>query len=94
MEQAKTKSIESVGFEFIPEGDRKGNPKELFFTWFAASTVSTTLITGALAIMIGLNFWWAAVAILLGHAIGATIMGLHSAQGPKLGIPQVLQSRA
>ncbi|WP_153722064.1 purine-cytosine permease family protein [Sporosarcina cascadiensis] len=94
MANAKSKSIEQVGFEFIPEKDRKGNPKELFFTWFAASTVSTTLVTGALAIIIGLNFWWATLAILLGHAIGAVFMGLHSAQGPKLGIPQVLQSRA
>lgn len=90
----KQKSIEQVGFEFIPERDRKGNPKELFFTWFAASTVSTTLVTGALAVIIGLSFWWAALAILLGHTIGAIIMGLHSAQGPTLGIPQVLQSRA
>ncbi|SKA95311.1 purine-cytosine permease family protein [Sporosarcina newyorkensis] len=94
MGKEKSMAIEQVGFEFIPEVDRKGNPKELFFTWFAASTVSTTLVTGALAIIIGLNFWWAALAILLGHAIGAVIMGLHSAQGPKLGIPQVLQSRA
>ncbi|PID02673.1 MULTISPECIES: cytosine permease [unclassified Sporosarcina] len=90
----KQQSIEQVGFEFIPESERKGNPRELFFTWFAASTVSTTLVTGALAVMIGLSFWWAALAILLGHAIGSVIMGLHSAQGPKLGIPQVLQSRA
>lgn len=90
----KQKTIEQVGFEFIPESERKGNPKELFFTWFAASTVSTTLVTGALAVIIGLSFWWAALAILIGHAIGAIIMGLHSAQGPKLGIPQVLQSRA
>lgn len=94
MSKTKAKSIEQVGFEFIPENVRTGNPKELFFTWFAASTVSTTLVTGALAIMIGLSFWWAALAIILGHLIGTIIMGLHSAQGPKLGIPQVLQSRA
>lgn len=89
-----TKKIEQISYEHIPVEDRKGNPKELFFTWFAASTVSTTLVTGALAIIVGLNFWWAAFAIILGHLIGATIMALHSAQGPKLGIPQLIQSRA
>lgn len=91
---SKTRSIEQVSYEFIPVEDRKGNAKELFFTWFAASTVSTTVVTGALAILLGLNFWWSAVAIVLGHLIGSTIMALHSAQGPKLGIPQLIQSRA
>lgn len=90
----KENSIEQISYEFIPVEERKGNPKELFFTWFAASTVSTTLVTGALAIIAGLNFWWAAVAIILGHLIGATIMALHSGQGPKLGLPQLMQSRA
>lgn len=94
MSDTKRKSIEEISYEYIPEDKRKGNPKELFFTWFAASTVSTTLVTGALAIIVGLNFWWATAAIVLGHAIGATIMALHSAQGPKLGIPQLIQSRA
>lgn len=87
-------SIEKKSYEYISLSERKGNPKELFFTWFAASTVSTTLVTGALAIVIGLNFWWAGLSIILGHAIGAAIMALHSAQGPKLGIPQLIQSRA
>lgn len=90
----KNSNIEHKSYEYITLEERKVNPKELFFTWFSASTVSTTLVTGAIAIMIGLNFWWAVVSMLLGHAIGATIMALHSAQGPKLGIPQLLQSRA
>jgi len=89
-----TREIEQVSYEFIPKKDRKGNPKELFFTWFAASTVSTTVVTGALTIILGLNFWWAAIAIISGHFIGATFMALHSAQGPKLGLPQLIQSRA
>lgn len=88
------KRIEQISYEFIPIKERKESSKELFFTWFSASTVSTTVVTGALAIILGLNFWWAAVAIVLGHFLGTTIMALHSAQGPKLGIPQLIQSRA
>jgi len=87
-------SIEEISYEHIPLEQRNGTAKELFFTWFAASTVSTTLVTGSLAIVLGLNFWWSLVAILLGHGIGATIMALHSATGPKAGLPQVVQSRA
>ncbi|WP_286228648.1 purine-cytosine permease family protein [Neobacillus mesonae] len=94
MADQHSNSIEQKSYEFIPLEERRGKPKELFFTWYAANTVSTTLVTGALAIVIGLNFWWAALSIILGHALGANVMALHSAQGPKLGIPQVMQSRA
>lgn len=94
MADQHSNSIEQKSYEFIPLEERRGKPKELFFTWYAANTVSTTLVTGALAIVIGLNFWWAALSIILGHALGAIVMALHSAQGPKLGIPQVMQSRA
>ena len=54
-----------------------------------------TIVTGALATAVfGLSFWSALVAIVLGNLLGAVFMALHSAQGPKLGIPQMIQSRA
>lgn len=88
------KTVEEISHEFIPLEERKNSSKEMFFTWFSASTISTTVVTGALAIVIGLNFWGALLSIIVGHAIGATIMALHSAMGPKSGLPQVVQSRA
>ncbi|MFF0225334.1 purine-cytosine permease family protein [Streptomyces sp. NPDC004629] len=33
------------------------------------------------------------VAILVGNLLGAVLMALHSAQGPQLGVPQMVQSR-
>jgi nucleobase:cation symporter-1, NCS1 family len=86
--------IEQKSYEFISLEERQGDPKQLFFTWFGANTHALPIVTGALAITIGLDFWWASLAILLGHGIGAVVMALHSAQGPRLGIPQVIQSRA
>lgn len=86
--------IEDVSHEFIPLDKRNHHAKEMFFTWFSASTVSTTLVTGALAILVGLDFFWATISIILGHALGSIIMALHSAIGPKSGLPQVVQSRA
>ena len=54
-----------------------------------------TIVTGALATVVyGLPFWPAVFAIILGNAVGAILMALHSVQGPKLGIPQMIQSRA
>nr|WP_235801801.1 cytosine permease [Ureibacillus manganicus] len=86
--------IEDVSHEFIPLEKRNNKASEMFFTWFSASTVSTTLVTGALAILVGLDFLWATISIIVGHAIGAVIMALHAAIGPKSGLPQVVQSRA
>ncbi len=86
--------IENVSHEFIPIEKRNHKASEMFFTWFSASTVSTTVVTGALAILVGLDFLWATISIILGHAIGAIIMALHAAIGPKSGLPQVVQSRA
>ncbi|MFJ8235393.1 purine-cytosine permease family protein [Ureibacillus sp. NPDC094379] len=86
--------IEDVSHEFIPIEKRNHKASEMFFTWFSASTVSTTLVTGALAILVGLDFLWATISIILGHALGAIIMALHAAIGPSSGLPQVVQSRA
>src|SRR6185312_8889008 len=41
----------------------------------------------------GLSFSWSLVAIFLGAVIGTLFMAFHSAQGPKLGLPQMIQSR-
>jgi NCS1 family nucleobase:cation symporter-1 len=54
----------------------------------------TSAITGALTVLVGVHPLWALIAILAGNALGGIPMALHAAQGPKLGIPQMIQSRA
>lgn len=54
----------------------------------------TTIASGVLPVVMGLNLFWSALAIIIGSLIGAIFMASHSAQGPKLGIPQMIQSRA
>lgn len=54
-----------------------------------------TIIEGLLATEVfHLNLAWSIVAIVTGNALGAIIMALHSAQGPRLGVPQLIQTRA
>ncbi|MCL6445336.1 MAG: cytosine permease [Alicyclobacillus sp.] len=86
--------IEQRSYEFIPLSERHGAPKQLFFMWFGVNAQVFALVTGAIGISLGLNFWWTALAVLIGNAIGSLFMALHSAQGPKLGLPQMIQSRA
>ncbi|GIM48375.1 putative purine-cytosine permease YxlA [Collibacillus ludicampi] len=86
--------IERRSIDYIPESERHGSARNLFAIWFSANAQITTVVTGALAITLGLNLWSAIVAIILGNAVGGIFMAYHSAQGPKLGIPQMIQSRA
>jgi NCS1 family nucleobase:cation symporter-1 len=86
--------IEQRSIEFIPPAERHGSARTLFAVWFAPNMQITTVVTGSLAVLVGLSLPWALLAIVVGNLFGATIMALHSAQGPKLGIPQMIQSRA
>ncbi|MGH8435817.1 MAG: purine-cytosine permease family protein [Pseudomonas sp.] len=86
--------VEKRSIDFIPEDERYGKPGSLFFIWFGANMNITTIASGMLPVVIGLNLFWSAMAIILGSLIGAIFMASHSAQGPKLGIPQMIQSRA
>jgi NCS1 family nucleobase:cation symporter-1 len=87
-------SIEKRSIDFIPEAERYGKPGSLFFIWFGANMNITTIASGVLPVVIGLNLFWSALAIILGSLLGAIFMASHSVQGPKLGIPQMIQSRA
>lgn len=87
-------AIETRTIDFIPENERHGSVRNLFSIWFSANAQITTIVTGTLAVILGLNLWWAIVAILIGNLLGGIFMAYHSAQGPKLGIPQMIQSRA
>jgi NCS1 family nucleobase:cation symporter-1 len=50
-------------------------------------------VLGAVTVSIGLTFWWALIAIGAGTLIGALLIALHATQGPRLGVPQSIQSR-
>jgi NCS1 family nucleobase:cation symporter-1 len=86
--------IEKRSIEFIPSEERYGTPRRLFTLWFSVNVQISALIIGALGVVAGLNIFWALVALVCGTAIGAIFMAGHSAQGPHLGIPQMIQSRA
>lgn len=86
--------VERRSIDFVPDEERHGHPASLFTVWFAANTQITAAVTGALGVVLGLSLPWAVVALVVGNLIGGVAMALHSAQGPKLGVPQMIQSRA
>ncbi len=86
--------LEQRAIDHIPASERRGRPNTLFTLWFASNVQVTGLATGVLSITLGLDLKWAIATILIGNLIGGLFMAYHSAQGPRLGVPQMIQSRA
>lgn len=86
--------LEVNSVNFVPHSERYGHARSLFPLWFGANAMGVTILTGSLAILTDLSLGWAAAAIAVGTLIGVVFVAYHSAQGPKLGLPQMIQSRA
>ncbi|WP_024754746.1 purine-cytosine permease family protein [Streptomyces exfoliatus] len=87
-------AMERRTIEVIPDAERHGTPRSQFTLWFGANMQITAIVDGALAVVFGADALWAIPALLLGNVLGGIVMALHSAQGPKLGVPQMISSRA
>ncbi|MGH3376691.1 MAG: purine-cytosine permease family protein [Actinoallomurus sp.] len=93
-EDPTTAVLEHRGIEPVPEADRTGSPWSLFTVWMGANSQFATLTTGVLATAVfGLSFWQALAAITLGTTLGAATLAAFSLGGPRLGVPQMVQSR-
>jgi NCS1 family nucleobase:cation symporter-1 len=78
----------------IPPEERHGSAGDLFTVWFGSNLMLLTIVTGGLAVTVfALPFGWALAALALGNLVGAVFMALHAAQGPTLGVPQMIQTR-
>jgi nucleobase:cation symporter-1, NCS1 family len=90
----KSSRIEQHTIYQIPLEQRHGKAHQLFTLWFGANLNVLTVVTGALATTIfHQSFLSGVLAILVGNVIGTVFMALHAAQGPRLGVPQMVQSR-
>lgn len=86
--------IENHTVDYVPLAERHGRARDLFTLWFSTNIAPLPIVTGAMAVQVfKLDFFWGLLAIILGNLIGGVVIGLASAQGPRLGIPQMVQSR-
>ncbi len=78
----------------IPLDQRHGRARDLFTVWFGSNVMLLTVVTGGLAVTaFGLPFVWAVAGLAVGNFAGGIFMALHAAQGPTLGVPQMVQTR-
>ena len=86
--------LETNTIQPIPIDARHGTARDLFSVWFGANLMLLTIVTGGLAVTVfALPFVWAVLALVVGNLVGAVFMALHAAQGPRLGVPQMVQTR-
>lgn len=86
--------VETRAIDYIPSAERRGKVWYQGPFWFAGSFVLVTMAVGFTGPLAGLGFGWSAIAAVLGSAVGTFFMAFHANQGPRLGIPQMIQSRA
>lgn len=87
--------IENKSVDYVPESERHGQSRSLFTLWFCTNIAPLAVVSGAIATeTFHLNVVAALTAIICGHLFGGIFLALTSAQGPKVGIPQMVQSRA
>ena len=87
-------TVEQRGIELVPQNERHGRPRDLFFMWLGTNTNVFYIINGALLISLGLNFLQSLVIILLGNIVGFFLLGLTSLQGPRTGTATFTINRA
>ncbi len=91
--QGRTSGIEVRSIDYVPLNERHGKLWHLGPLWFMSNAQIATLAVGLISITGGGNLLWSLLAIVAGTVLGTFFMAFHSAQGPQLGLPQMIQSR-
>lgn len=87
-------AIETRSIDWIPTGERRGKVHHQAPFWFTGNFVLTTMVTGFLGPANGLSAGWSVLAAVAGACFGTLFMCFHANQGPSMGLPQMIQSRA
>ena len=90
----RTVMIESRSIDYVPDDERHGKVSHQGPFWFVGNFQPFTLALGFVGPSLGLSLWWTIVAGIAGIAFGTLFMAFHATQGPVLGLPQMIQSRA
>lgn len=85
--------VEQRSIDWVTNEERGGKLSSLGAVWFVGNINLTAMATGVASLAIGASLLWTIVATVLGSLFGTFFMAFHSAQGPQLGLPQLVQSR-
>jgi len=91
--QPRAGGLEVRSIDYVPLSERHGKVWHLGPLWFMSNAQIATLAVGLISVSEGASLFWSVLAIVAGVLVGTLFMAFHSAQGPQLGLPQMIQSR-
>ncbi|MEV5647806.1 cytosine permease [Nocardia sp. NPDC052254] len=86
--------IEPFGTEHIPIEDRKSSPRNLRTILFGSSLTFSVIIMGFLPVTLGLGWWQAASAVVVGSALGSALLAPTGVVAPRTGTNNPVSSGA
>ena len=94
MNEPSAFGIERHSIDFVPEQERHGRVADQGRFWFLSNFQFFAIAIGFVGPSLGLSLRDTAVAGTLGILIGTAFQAFHASQGPEMGLPQMIQSRA
>jgi NCS1 family nucleobase:cation symporter-1 len=86
--------IEANGINVITDAERKGQPRSLFWPWFAANVSVLGLSYGSFVLGFGISFWQAVVVGLIGIVVSFLLCGFIAVAGKRGSAPTMVLGRA
>lgn len=86
--------VESHTIDYISPDERHGRAADLFAIWLVPNMAVTNVVIGVVVLSLGQSLSRTLWSIAIGVVAGTIFMALHSAQGPTMGVPQMIQTRA
>lgn len=86
--------VESRSVEYIPERERHGRPRGIFWILFGGDLALSIVVVGWLPIAFGLSWWASVSSILVGTAIGSVLLAPMGLFGPITGTNNPVSSGA
>lgn len=86
--------IEARSIDWVPDDERTGKLWHQAPLWFLGNFQYFSIPIGFIGPALGLSLGWSVLAGALGILVGTLFMAFHASQGPTMGLPQMIQSRA
>lgn len=86
--------VEVRSIDYVPPSERRGKVWHQGPFWFTGNFVLATMVVGFIGPSLGMAIGWSVLAAILGASFGTLFMCFHANQGPTMGLPQMIQSRA
>ncbi len=87
-------AVETNGINVIPDAERHGRPRQLFWPWFGSNVSVLAIAYGSFALGFGISFWQALVAGVLGIVASFLLCGFVAVAGKRGSAPTLVLSRA